>query len=416
LASAFACAALPDRPRAVFPDDPPAAVLPIRDPIDGPELEVEVELVHDERRARLWSVVDSGFTGVSIPDTVAEALALDDVGSATTHGVSGSVVERVARADMVLGPLVVSDVAINRSKSLSVLGQPILGAVRWEVSWTHGVLTLGATPWELDRATLLVPLRPRSDNELDELSVTLGGHEQLLLFDTGAVASTIPETVGDSLGLPSEPFAGVFAGAAGTVVVSRAFVADVVLGGVELHDRRLLALKARSWALLGRDVLHEYDFQVVPGEALLLRPRGDVHASAPRRLGRWDFVARCRTPGCVSGRVEREAGHGRLELVVEAGIERPGHLLFGCATSASPEPLVSMAALLAAGTVAGPFHHIVLRYERLERGRYQVRLPHAGALWFEANGSGCTELRLLDIVPLGNGRTAPTAPLAILRP
>jgi hypothetical protein len=277
-------------------------------------------------------------------------------------------------------------------------------------------LTLGASPWQRDQTTLVLPLRPRSDNALDELNVTLQGREQRMIFDTGAVASTIPEKVGDSLGLQSEPFQGIFGGAAGAVLVSRAFVADLVLGGVKLSGHRLLALKNRPWGLLGRDVLYRYDFQVVPGESLSLRPRGDLTASAKERIGRWSFVESCRATGCVVARIEREAGHGRLELEVEAGIERAGRLLFGCATSTSPAPLVSMAAMLAVEAVQRPFHHVVLRFDRLVRGRYQVRVPHAGALWFTADKPACHELALLDIVPLGNGQPVPPALSASLRP
>lgn len=412
----WACTGAAEGPQAVFPDDLPLAILPIRDPIDGPELEVEVELVRKDRRERLWTVVDSGFTGVSIPEWVAEGLGLEDIGKAQTRGIAGSVVEPVARADMVFGPLVVSDVVLNRSKQLSVLGQPILGHSPWEVSWTRGTLTLGARAWGPNEATVVLPLRPRADNALDELEVQLQGHPQWMMLDTGAVASTIPNALGIELGLDSEPFHGTFGGAAGAIFVSRAFVADLVLGGVELKDQRLLALKDRPWGLLGRDVLYRYDFLVTPGESLALRPRGDLRTSAATRLGRWDFVEPCETPGCVSARIERQAGYGRLELEVEAEIRRAGRLLFGCADPARQGPLVSMAALLAIGTIQGGFHHIVLSFDRLTKGRYQVRVPHAGALWFSPEDRACIDLVLLDIAPLGNGEQVPAGLTASLRP
>lgn len=75
-----------------------------------------------------------------------------------------------------------------------------------------------------------------------------------------------------------------------------------------------------------------------------------------------------------------------------------------------------MASLLALGTIEGPFHHVVLRFDRLAKGTYQVRVPHAGALWFSPEAAACNELVLLDIVPYGNGAPTPVGLFASLRP
>jgi predicted aspartyl protease len=274
-----------------FPPAAPPVVLPIRDPLRRPDLSVEASIAGPAgRREQLWMIVDSGATGVSVPLNVEQELGLRDVGQANVAALGGDgIAERVFVAPgLAVGGLAVSDVLVTASpRQVAVLGQSILRHAPWEVAWDRGTLTLGAAPWDDSPEVYAVPLHG-TRFFCDEVEARVDGRPVRMLLDTGALVSTIPDDVGASLGLPARPFHGAgMRGAAGAVPVDRAYVATLELGALIVPGHAFAALKAGAPALLGRDILSRFDFQVLPGRRLLLRRRGDLRGSAAGRIARW---------------------------------------------------------------------------------------------------------------------------------
>lgn len=398
----FACAGARQAPPAVFPSEPVTAVLPIRDPISGPELEVEAELWNGGRRVRSWMVVDSGASGVSITEEAAQALGVYSIGTFRSEGVGGTADMRAIRIEMSLGALEVSEVIASVSEQFAIIGQLILRHSPWEVSWSRGTLTLNAAPWTDRSGTTVVPLYPQSTYAVDDMQVRVAHRSQRMLLDTGAVVSTIPENFAEDLGLAPQAFKGTFAVVGGAMSASRAFVADVELGGLRVPGKRLVGLPNQSYGLFGRDLLFAYDFQVVPGKQVLLRPRADLRATARQRIGRWSWLPKCPTPGCVEARFFPDGRHGRLELSVEQALSRPVEVILTCPESRS-EP-VPIAVMMARGGLRARPNHVSVRLPAIQPGTASLPVPNAGGLWFSAAalspGAGCEELTVLDVIPL----------------
>jgi predicted aspartyl protease len=399
---------------------PPSApvVLPIRDPLRRPDLAVEAVVAGPTgASARVWMLVDSGATGVSVPEGVQVDLGLRAVGHAdvTTLGA-----RRVSETIFVaprfsLGDLTAADVPITASRhGGAVLGQSILRHAPWEVAWDRGTLTLGAAPWD-ERPEVSVVALHATRYLTDEIDVRIEGRLVRMLLDTGALVSALPADLGAALGLPARPFHGAgMKGAGGPVPVSRAFVGTLEIGALTFVGHAFAALEAGGPAVLGRDILSRFDFQVVPGSRLMLRRRDDMRGQAAERLARWPWLPPvCRTGACVRGRIERAGVHGRIEIASTIDVPFPVDLVLGCAaprpaaSAWAPEIMPTSAELLSAGRVGAPFSHLLVSVAALRAGGVAAGdVPLAGRLWFAPDGTGCRELAVLDVGP-GRPEEAP---------
>jgi predicted aspartyl protease len=402
-----ACATQRAWPPLRFPADTKATVLRIREPLLKPDLAVEVAVQGDNgREAKLWMTVDSGAEQLAVPRELGQQLALREYGRSRVRSVEGQTEEQVSIAKrFALGPWLLSDVALGLMRRLApgrgIIGQSILRRAPWEIAWDHGTLTLGAGPWKEGESIASLPLYPFDGHQVDEVELLLNGRTARFLFDTGAAFSAIPESLATKLGLKSRAIpASSFGTATSALAVERVFIGDVALGSLELPGQSFAALPAGEHGLLGLDILSRFDLHVTPGERLLLRRRGDLRATAVGRIARWEFLAKCRTPGCIRARIEPAGVNGRLDLEFEAPIARPLDVLFGCAEpSERPESLPSLAELITAGRLSLPFRHLIVSLQSTRAARASAEVPLAGRLWFSGSDAGCRELSVLDVAP-----------------
>lgn len=389
--------------RVVFPPNPPRVSLAIRDPLVRPDLTVMATLRRTPKRgAAVWMTVDSGATGVTLPATTYHSLGLDllrDV-RIRTEDARGHVLTRDAGLvpDLVLGPLVVNEVITAVGGDQHVLGQSILTHTPWEIDWDRGRLTLGAAPWPADGAVSL-PLRHEGDSEI--VTLDLGGVPVDLVLDTGAFASTLPESVGLRAGLEARGLAlpTVLKSVAGQVLVHQVFLGKARLGPLGEVPLELAALtsvgRRAPFGLLGLDVLSRFTVRVEPGKRLWLRPRKDVADTVRERLARWSFLPGCAHPGCLVATLEASKDDAVLSVTYEADVTRPLDVLLGC-EGAPFSPRATM--LTGDGVVAAP---------KVLRARVPIGFPseprsvsiRRGATWFGAGGAGCKELAVIDLAP-----------------
>ena len=391
-------------------------MLRIRDPILRPDLAVEA-VVHgqDGTQATMWMLLDSAATIGSLPAAVAADLRLVEARRATMIAING-----VARISVMvvprleLGELDVSSVAFlvntlaGPAAELGLIGQSVLSRTPWEISWDRGVVTLGAQPWPDGPDVSSVPLEPFASG-VDMATVRVNGRPLKMMLDTGAVVSALPESVAAEFGLEAEELPEhTFGGASGTFRADRVYTADIELGTAKLEGQRFMTSVSRNLAVLGRDILGQFNVAVVPGHRLLLRPRGDLRLTAEARVRRWPWMPACRSPGCAHARIEPIEAAGRLELDIEAALPGPIEILFGCADRpAGTEVIVTSgqraidpyAAVLGRRT----FRHLLVGLKSPSPGKTYLELADAGRLRVSADGPPCRELGVLDVAPARHG-------------
>jgi len=393
--------------RAVFPDSVPRATLAIREPLVRPELTVMATLRDSGGRSKpLWMSVDSGATGVTLPEKTYGALGLDPLSGVSIRTVdpSGRVLIRAAGLvpTMLLGALEVSDVVAALGDSGSVLGQSVLAHSPWEIDWDRGVLTLGATPWSEGTDTIVLPLHHEGDGEV--VTITIDGKPIDMVLDTGAFASTIPKGVGTSAGLTTTRMRPtLFKSMAGELVVRDLFSGEVRLGPLSVGRVDFAALSSggrrAAFGLLGLDVLSRYRVQVIPGTQLALRPREGMRRTAAARIARWGFLPlSCAHPGCVHAQIEKDGTRASLRVSFEADVTRPIDVLLGCEDDRGDDEVRTESRLAFAHAPIEP-KHVRVHLERGTRGTVSTTKIAYGAAWFQAGGGECRKLVALDVSP-----------------
>ncbi len=303
-------------------------MLRIRDPILRPDLAVEAAVLGpDGTRTTIWMLLDSGATIGSLPAHVAADLHLVEERRATMIAINGLARTSVVVAPRLeLGELGVSNVAFlvntlaGPAAELGLIGQSVLSRMPWEISWDRGVVTLGVQPWPDGTDVSSVPLEPFA-NGVETITVRVNGRPLKMMLDTGSVVSAIPESVAGELGLEAEQLPEhTFGGASGTFRADRVYTADIELGTAKLEEQRFMPSVSRNLAVLGRDILGQFNVEIVPGRRLSLRPRGDLRLTAEARVRRWPWIPACRSPGCAHARIEPNEAASRLEVDIEAAL------------------------------------------------------------------------------------------------
>ena len=402
----------------IFPARPTAVVLPIQDAIMGPEPSVLVTLPGRDGPWSAWMLVDSGvpLSAVLPPASVVRL---------GPHYADRFVLPiwffqspvQVARegllSSLTLGDLVVRDVPVwvTRLDRLSVgggiVGQGILGHAPWEIDWDRGTLTLGARPWPEGPDTTVVPLRRLWG--WDIVTVRVDGHPVEMALDTGTGISFIPADTARDAGLSVH------------AVVDRRthFYDKVTSGDAALGPLRLghvdFASVPHNWpgyGLLGLDVLSRYRIQVVPGERLALRPRGDSWQSARERVARWPWTRACPSVGCLRARLEPTGNDARLVFSFEADLPHPVSLLLGC-READPVGFRYLSVServtsgrFRSGPARGPRDHILLRVASAVKDQILEAMVSDGNRWLSR--TGCREIAVLEVLPVLVRRIPPS--------
>lgn len=407
------------------PDANTRVVLPILDPLWMPELAVRATVFGSQgQSATFWMLVDSGQSAIcAVPQDKVQALGLPHLGSSDIWGLDGYAHGEVVSAPrLVLGDLVVSALPVFVAPEMrllqkgGVLGQQVLGRSPWEIDWDRGTLTLGATPWANAAEINTIVLRPSSRFGYDEIVVQVDGHPLPMVFDTGAYASAIPIDLARELHLavakrrppPTFGFGPHFlAGVSRPLSADEIYTGDLRVGSLTLPAHPFVGLQKGLPAILGRDVLTRFNLQVIPGQRLMLRPRGDLRATARARLARWPGLGACASPACVQATIEPQGEDVRIELEFEAEIVGPMEIIFACATQPlSPEPFPTDAELALRDLPPPPYHHIALIFQTVKAGHRTATAP-LSSRWFAPDGSGCRTLTALDAFPAPEGDRAP---------
>jgi gag-polyprotein putative aspartyl protease len=392
-------------PRAVFPEGSPAVVLPLRDPLLVPDPSVLATLPGRDGPWSAWMYSDSGDPedGAILPRASVARLGPAYVDRGATRIPWIWVREEDARwgllSSLALGDLVMRDVPVRVTgldlthSPSGILGQAVLGHAPWEIDWDRGTLTLGATPWPDAPDAIVVPLRRRKD--MDVVTVQVDGHPVEMVVDTGAPFSVIPADIARDAGLSvhdvdrrHHP--------AGQEVSGDAVLGPLRLGRIDFASVPHVPV---GYGLLGLDVLSRYRIQVVPGERLALRPRGDPWESAPQRIARWPWTRACRSLGCIRARLEPVGDDARLAFSFEVDVPHPVGLLLGC-READPagSRLPTMSERATSGRSSGPAYHISLRVASAVKDQAVETLMLGGNQWLSR--TGCREISVLDVVPI----------------
>jgi hypothetical protein len=311
-----------------------------------------------------------------------------------------------------LGDLAMSRVAFlvntlgGPATELGVVGQSVLSRMPWEISWDRGVVILGATPWADGSDVSSVALEPFGSG-VEATMARVNGRPLRMMVDTGAFVSAIPESAADEIGLEAELLPGrTFGGASGPFRADRAYIADIELGSVKLERQRFMT-SISNLAVLGRDILGQFNVAIVPGHRLFLRPRGDLRVTAEARVRRWPWMPACRSTGCARARIEPIGGGGRLELDIEAPLPGPIEILFGCADRPAGTEVIVTSGQRAIDPYApglGPptFHHLIVGLKAPTPGKTYRELADVNRLRASPNGPPCGELTVLDVAPAGH--------------
>jgi len=398
----------------ILPEKPSSAVLPIRDPILRPDLAVEA-VVHGPggKTAAIWLLLDSGATIGSLPTAVAADLRLIEERPATMIAVNGAArTSLVVAPRLDLGELGVSRVAFllntlgGPANELGVAGQSVLARMPWEIDWDRGLVTLGATatPWADSGEVTSVPLEPFAGG-VEMVTAHINGRPLRMMLDTGALVSAIPESAADEMGLEAETVPPhTFGGATGPFRADRVYVADIELGSAKLRGQRFMTSVSQNLAVLGRDILGQFNVAIVPGHRLSLWRRGDLRATAEARVRRWRWMPACPSVGCARARIEPAGTGGRLELDIEAPLPGPIEILFGCADRpAGTEEIVTSGqrALDPDPHGLGPptFNHIIVGLRAPTLGKTYTALADAARFRASPMAPPCSELTVLDVAP-----------------
>ncbi len=387
-----------------FPAGSPAVDLPIRDPLLGPDPSVRVTWPGGEGPWSSWMYPDSGVPveGALLPPASAARLGPHYADWCVTPVPFGLIPWQVGRAGLLssltLGDLVVRDVPVivarvsNARFPSGLLGQAILGHAPWEIDWDRGTLTLGAMPWPEGPDTIVVPLQRRWG--LDFVTVQVDGHPIEMFLDTAADLSMIPVDTSRNAGLS------VQAVDRWHYPTGKVIPGDVALGPLPLNHLDFLSTPhiPLGYGLLGLDVLSRYHIQVVPGERLALRPRGDPWETAPQRIARWPWTRVCQTLGCVRAHVEPAGDEARVVFSFEVDVPHPVTVILGC-READPvgSHLLSWDERVSSGRTGGPWYHVVVIVPSAAKDRIGEAVVVGSSGWLSR--TGCRDLSVLDVVP-----------------
>ncbi len=393
-------------PHAIFPAGSPAVVIPLRDPILGPDPSVLVTLPGRDGPWSVWMFPDSGDPrSVILPLASVARLGPAYVDEGDTFDWTFDRSVELAHAGVIssltLGDLTVRDVSVTvarrdhpRTRS-GILGQVILGHAPWEIDWDRGTLTLGATSWSEGHDVIAVPLRRRWG--VDIVTVQVDGHPIEMVLDTAADTSMIPADIARDAGLSVHAMDRKVNPTGTEKLIS----GDTELGPLRLGriDFVLLPHHPLGYGLLGLDVLSRYRIQVVPGERLVLRPRGDTWESAPQRIARWPWTRACPTLGCIRARVEPAGNDARLVFSFEVDLPYPVKLLLGC-READPagSRLPTVSEQLTSGPITIPAYHMSVRVASAVKDQAVETIVRAGNQWLSR--TGCQAISVLDVMPV----------------
>lgn len=393
--------------RALFPASPPVTRLAIRAPLVRPDLTVMATVQVSPRRVSpVWMAVDSGATGVTMPEAAYFALGLEALRNVTVRqeDPSGRVIVRDAGLvpQLQLGDLVIDDVVTALGGGETILGQSVLAHGPWEIDWDRGLLTLNGAPWT-QADSVILPLRKEGDSEV--VTLQLDGVPVDMVIDTGAFVSTLPERVGSAAGLAARRLSPTtLRSLTGEIVVRKLFSGEARLGSLALGRIELAAIHAggrrASFGLLGLDVLSRFQLQILPGKQLALRPRGDVRKTTAERIARWAFVpTSCAHPGCVHATLAAKGDHALLSVTLDADVDQPIEVLLGCA-GALGETSVTTQTSFAFGNAPNIARHVRVRLPGRTRGSVSELTIANGASWFGSSGGDCQTLEALDVSPV----------------
>jgi hypothetical protein len=211
--------------------------------------------------------------------------------------------------------------------------------------------------------------------------------------------------VGDGAGLPSRETDGRTNFAAMSFAVRRVFSGDTVLGSLRLGRASFAALPGidSRYGLLGFSLLARYRIQVVPGERLALRPRGDLWETAPQRIARWPWARGCEHLGCIQAHIERTGDAVELALSFDVDHPHPTGWLLGChAWDAAGRPLRTMTEqITSGGPIPGMAGTVAVTLPMGVKKNQIVRPPLlADARWKSAMGYLCRDLDVLEVTPI----------------
>lgn len=428
LLAALACGAAcgpPERPSlwppARFPERLPQIVLPIRDPLEEPDLAVEATLEGEGgSRKTIWMNLDTGTSQSAIPASLLQDLQLPEFGADSWRTPGGPVHVRVASLPrLVLATLAVERLRVGAMpmpfdrRDWGLLGNSVLDQSPCEISWDRGTVTLNATPWPEEGGVRSWPLA--RGHRTDFINVRINGIPVQMTLDTGAMVSTIPKNLAARIGLvrhavhQKELIVG-----AGALPAAAVFVADLEIGQAKLEGQLFVETENDGFAALGLPVLSSYELQILPRSQLLFKPRNpDMRATAAERVHRWPWMPSCQAVGCVRAHVDGGGAGGRVVLEFEAALPRPVAILFGCAESIEPDRVIPWGLLT---KTEPPFHHLRAEVEgEFAQGAVSVPTPDIDRLLVTPNGGACHQMTVLDVVPVLESKRHPNEARVVLR-
>lgn len=400
----FGCA--PWRQPAEFPRENRAWTVPLVSPLSTNAVRVMLDYPFDSASmpARTF-VIDSGAEQSMMTREHAQLLNLP-VSSSPFVRVVDANNERgpwqgVVVPELRLGELELRDVTFALSGEFQLLGGNILNEREWSVDFDEGTLTFGASrSSEAPVATFELHRFDASFGSGDYVEVRIHGERALLLFDTGAMRTTVTREMAELAGIDTRGAkestivrsahsirqAHAFGEVAVSVGTSRPRAIEVL----EHHSDWRLRNGERLVGLLGMDFLSTYNFRVVPHQRVELYARRRMDVTAADRIERWSWVPECEVTGCVRAGVV--AVHERsidVALQFSQRYDRAARFAFACATD-SGEIMQD-----------APLVEVTLRSESVSEDRIIQVSGYAdpadrvqvGAL------SECKALRLVDVNP-----------------
>jgi hypothetical protein len=311
---------------------------------------------------------------------------------------------------LVLGDLVAFDAEVAVVPDVpalndgGVIGQSLLSHFTWEIDWDRGLVTLGAAPWPRGGGTVEVPLH-HMEVGMDEALVEVDGTPIPMLLDTGLFASSISNELARKLHLPKRPADAALAehrpvGLAGDIGANGIYAGDLRMGSVVLRAHPFVAVDRTFPAILGRDVLSQFNMQVIPGQRLLLRPRGDPRATARARIARWPGFGACASPGCATAEILPLGDATIIYVRFESAVGGPFWFVLGCAGSSGTGERLLTQSERAFLDSAPSTHYFTINITASQAGLRGFDASSFGRDWFAPGRGGCRELTVVDVVPL----------------
>jgi aspartyl protease len=389
-----------------FPERLQQVVLPMRDPLEQPDLAVVATLEgHGGKRRTIWMRVDTGATHSTIPAGLLRELGLTELGTTKIRGVHGLLIVPVASLPrLFLGAMAVERVPVlgltfpSELREHGVLGQSVLDQAPWEISWDRATITWNATPWTDGGDVTAWPL-VRGDHGFDFIDARINGVAIRMELDTGGTVSAIPKNLAAAIGLVPHPAPNFVSRTIhGERAIGPVFVADLEIGSSNLPRQFFSEDPPGAFGRVGLASLVSYEVQIFPGSRLLIRPRNpDMRATAAMRIRRWPWMPSCRSAGCFRGYLEGSGEGGRIIFEPEATLPHPVAILFGCAEVSDPDwvrPHVLR------GEPEPPFRHVRLELMPGDYRAISLSLPDVEKVLVLPSGQRCRELTALDVFPL----------------